>query len=50
MKHALNPNGSGKGMNTGKYLGRDLAWWREHTPGVLYPSMLAFANPKNKKI
>jgi hypothetical protein len=44
MKAALNPHGSGKGVNKSKtYLGKDLAWWREHTQGVLEPSMLAFA-------
>ena len=44
MKAALNPHGSGKGVNKSKtYLGKDLAWWREHTQGVLDPSMLAFA-------
>ena len=46
MKLRLNPNGSGKGKNTGKYLGKDLAWWREHTQDVLNPSMLAFAKSK----
>ena len=44
IKSALNPHGSGKGLNKGKsYYGKDLAWWREHTQHVLDPSMLAFA-------
>ena len=42
MKTALNPHGSGIGGNSGKYLGKDLAWWREHTQHVLDPSVLAF--------
>jgi hypothetical protein len=25
------------------YFGKDLAWWREHTQGLLDPSTLAFA-------
>merc|ERR1712216_47088 len=42
MKKSLNPHGSGKGKNTGKYNGKDLEWWREKTRGVLDESILAF--------
>ena len=43
MKAALNPDGNGKGKNTGKYLGKDLAWWRQNSQDVLHPLVLAFA-------
>ena len=42
MKTALNPHGSGIGGNTGKYLGKDLAWWKDNTQHVLDASVLAF--------
>jgi hypothetical protein len=42
MKHALNPHVSGYGKNSGKYLGKDLDWWRDNTQDVLDPSVLAF--------
>jgi hypothetical protein len=42
MKYALNPHGSGYGKTTGKYLGKDLDWWRDNTQDVLEPSVLTF--------
>ena len=43
MKAELNPHGNGKGPNAGKFLGKNLKWWRDNTQDVLDPSVLLFA-------